>query len=198
MLCRIEAVGVFVASEDIDGVAADAHAWTRYEAFVDGVANSGIGRARALCSHISFGSKPGHQVVAGGENREYGPTWNGLFDCLQVLGSRMEKQVNMSIDKTGHQRGVSQIDHLYSGSTSDAFPNLGDSLSSNENFARLDDLPRLDIEESGRMQQNRWLRGTLRTSARCEYKKQQATHGAASTSFATAGAIGTRRSPIRL
>jgi len=40
---RVEADGVFVASENVDGVAADAQAGTRDEALVDGVANSTIG-----------------------------------------------------------------------------------------------------------------------------------------------------------
>ena len=48
VLRGIEAVGVFVAAEDINGVAADAQAGARDEALVDSVANGCVGRSLRL------------------------------------------------------------------------------------------------------------------------------------------------------
>ncbi len=68
-LLGVVADGVFVAAEDIDGVAADAQAGPRNAAFIDGIADGGIGGARTFGAHIAFRGKAGHQVVAGGQSR---------------------------------------------------------------------------------------------------------------------------------
>jgi hypothetical protein len=43
VLRRVEAVGIFVTAQNVDGVAADAHAGPKNEAMIDGVADGGVG-----------------------------------------------------------------------------------------------------------------------------------------------------------
>jgi hypothetical protein len=62
MLRRIVADSVFVPAQNIDGIAADAQPWAGNQPMINGVANRGIGRARALGAHVALGGKSGHQV----------------------------------------------------------------------------------------------------------------------------------------
>ena len=66
-LLRIEADGVFVAAENIDGVAGNAQTRAGNEAVVDRVADGGVGGACAFGAHVAFGGEAAHQVVAGRE-----------------------------------------------------------------------------------------------------------------------------------
>ena len=69
MLRGVVVDGVFVAAENVDGVAADAQAGTGDPPLVDRITNRGIGRPGAFGSHIALGGESGHQVFARGERR---------------------------------------------------------------------------------------------------------------------------------
>src|SRR5579859_1199517 len=72
VLCRIEAVGVFVATENIDSIAADAQPWAGNQALINAVAHGGIGGAGALGAHVAFRCEPSHQIIASGEGGDDG------------------------------------------------------------------------------------------------------------------------------
>ncbi len=115
MLLGIEAIGVFMAAQDIDRIAADAQARPGNQTLVDGVAHGRIGGARAFRSHVALGREARHQIVASGQRRDDGPLRHRFFDGLQVFSTGMQKQVHMRVDKTGHQRRFAQIDGLRAG-----------------------------------------------------------------------------------
>jgi hypothetical protein len=66
MLSGIEMKCVFVAAENVDGVAAHTKTRTGNKPLVDGVAHRAVGRARTLRSHVSLGGKSGQQISFGG------------------------------------------------------------------------------------------------------------------------------------
>ena len=112
VLLGIVADGVFVAAENVDGIAADAHARAGDEAVIDGVANGGVGGARAFGAHVALGREAGHQIVAGGERSDDGALRHGLLDGLQIFGAGMQEQMDVGVDQAGQQRGVAEIDEL--------------------------------------------------------------------------------------
>ena len=104
MLRGIVVVGVFVAIEDVDRVAADAKPRAEDDALVDGVANRSIGRACALGAHVSLGCIAGHHVVFGGLLGKNGAPGNRFLDGLQILCAGVQEEVNMRIDQARHER----------------------------------------------------------------------------------------------
>ena len=91
MLRGIVADGVFMAAQNIHGIAADAQARTGHQPPVDGVAHRGIGRSRAFRAHIALGREPGHQIGFGGQHRQDGPLRHGFLHRLQILRAGMQK-----------------------------------------------------------------------------------------------------------
>src|SRR5579872_3244948 len=61
MLLGVEAVGVLMPAEEVDSVAADAHARARDLALIDCISYRGIGGARALGTHVALSRETGHQ-----------------------------------------------------------------------------------------------------------------------------------------
>jgi hypothetical protein len=55
----------FVAADDIDGIAAHAHARPGDHAAVDGVAYGDVSTVRALGAHIALGGESGPEVSLG-------------------------------------------------------------------------------------------------------------------------------------
>ena len=60
MLLGIVADSIFVAAQNVDGIAADAQARPGDEALIDGIAYRGVGGARAFGAHVALGGEAGH------------------------------------------------------------------------------------------------------------------------------------------
>jgi hypothetical protein len=112
MLRGIEAVGVFVAAEDVDGVAADAQARTGDESLIDGVADGGVGGACAFGAHVAFGGEAGEQIGLGGLLGEDGAPGNGFLYGLQVFRAGMQEEMDVGVDEAGEQGDVAEVDDL--------------------------------------------------------------------------------------
>ena len=121
-LIGVEVDGVFVAAEQVDGVAADAQARAGDQALVDGVAYGGIGRTGAFGTHVALGGEAGHQVVLRGENGDDGPLRHGFLNRLQIFGAGVQEQVDVGIDEAGKQRAVAQVDGFGVGGMRDVAP----------------------------------------------------------------------------
>src|ERR1700679_2394379 len=85
VLRGIEADGVFMTAEDVDGVAGDAHAGAGNEASIDGVAHGDVCTPGALGAHVAFGGEAGHYVGLGGCGGQEGALRNGLFYGLEAF-----------------------------------------------------------------------------------------------------------------
>jgi len=66
VLGGIEVNGVFVAAQDVDGVAAHPQAGSKDKSLVDGVAHCAVGRAGAFRPHVALGGESGQKVGFGG------------------------------------------------------------------------------------------------------------------------------------
>ena len=103
VLRGIVADGVFVAAENIDGIAADAQARAGNQPVIDGVANSGVGGAGAFGAHVALGGESGHA------DRRARPAWpdgalrHGFFHGLQIFRAGMEEQVDVRVDQARQQ-----------------------------------------------------------------------------------------------
>jgi hypothetical protein len=64
----------------------------------------------------------------------------------------MKEEMNMGVDESGHECAITQIDDLGSGGMFYGGTDLDDAISLNKNFAWLDQLPGLDIEQPCGMQ----------------------------------------------
>ena len=163
MLRRVVTDGVFVAAEDVDGVAADAQARAGNQALVDGVADGGIGGACAFGAHVALGGEAGHQVVAGGERGEDGALGDGFLDSLQVFRAGVKEKMDVSVDQAGEQGAVAEVDNIGSGGMLDRGSDLEDAVALNQNFGGRDDLAGLHAEQTGGVENDGGLisRGSL-------------------------------------
>ncbi len=134
VLCGVVDVGVLVPAQDIDGHSAHAHAWARDHAGVYGVADGGVGRASAFGAHIAFGGEAGDEVGRGGAGGDEGALWNALLDGLKVFGARVEEEVHVRVDQSGHEGAVAGIDDLGSGGMGHVLGDLGDAIAGDEDF----------------------------------------------------------------
>jgi len=174
VLLWIEAVGIFVAAENVDGIAGDAEAWAGDQAGVDGVANSGIGGAGAFGTHVAFGGEPGEEVFAGGLCGKDSALGDGLFDGLEVFGTRMEEEVDVGVDEAGEERGVAEIDDLGGGGMRNRGANFNDAFALDENFAGSDDFAGFDVEEAGGVENDGlWGVGLRKRRRRKEQQKKR-------------------------
>ena len=112
MLRGVEVVGILVAAQNVDGIAADAHARAGNQSLIDGVANGGIGGACALGAHVALGGEAGHEVGFGGLFGQNHAPRDRLLHGLQVLSAGMEKEMHVRVDQAGDQRGVAEVDDL--------------------------------------------------------------------------------------
>ena len=152
VLGGIEVDCVFMASENADGVAADAHARAGNQSGVDGVAHGGVRRARAFGSHVALGGEARHQIVAGrdfGEDRALG---YGFDDGLQVLGSGMEEKMDVDVDEPGHQSCRAQIDHRGAPGMGDRGTSFNNAIAAHQHLAGADEGAMFHIEDVGGME----------------------------------------------
>ena len=161
MLGGVVADGVLVAAENVDGVAAHAQPGAENESLVDGVADGGIGRTGALCSHIALGGEPGHQVCPGGLDGENCSPGHRLDHGLQVLGPGMQKEVNVGVNQPGEEGYIAQVDDLGALRTIYRSADGADAFALDQDFARLDQPSRVDLEEPGGMEDDGRLAGGL-------------------------------------
>ena len=68
MLLGVVVERIFVAAQDVDGVAADAQARAGDESLVNRVADGGVGWARTFRAHVPFGGKAGQKIGFGGKS----------------------------------------------------------------------------------------------------------------------------------
>ena len=148
VLRGVEVDGVFVAAQDVDGVAADAQAGAGDEALIDGVANGGVGRACAFGAHVALGGEAGHQVGFGGLLGEDGAPGNGLLDGLQVFRAGMQEEMDVGVDEAGEQRGVAEVDDLRALRMVDRSADGADALALDQNFAGLKDCAGVDLKQA--------------------------------------------------
>ena len=69
-------------------------------------------RAGAFGAHVALGGEAGEQIVARGERRADGAFGNRFVERLRVLGARMQEQMHVRVDETGHQRAVAEVDRF--------------------------------------------------------------------------------------
>ncbi len=124
-----------MAAENIHCVATDPQPGSGHESVVDGVAHGGVGGTRSFRAHIAFGGKAGHQVVARGEDRENRSLRHRFLHGLQVLSSGMQKEMDVSVDQAGHQRGVAEVDFLCVRGMRYRWTGFHDTVPSNEDFS---------------------------------------------------------------
>ena len=115
VLRGIEVIGVLVAAQNVDGVAADAQPRPGNQSLIDGVADRRVGGAGAFGPHVALGGEAGHQVSLGGQCREDRALRHGLLHRLQILRAGMQEQMHVRVDQAGHQRHVAEIDDLRTG-----------------------------------------------------------------------------------
>ena len=148
VLRGVEVDGVLVAAQNVDGVAADAQARAGNEALVDGVADGGVGRACALGAHVALGGEAGHEIGLGGLSGEEGAPGNRLLDGLQILSAGMQKEMHVSVDEAGEQRGVAEVDDLCALRMVDGCADGADALALDENLAGLEDGAGVDLKQA--------------------------------------------------
>ncbi len=148
VLLGIEADGVFVAAENVDGVAADAQARAGDEAVVDGVADGGVGGAGAFGAHVALGGEAGHEVVARGERGDDGALRDGFLDGLQIFGAGVEEEVDVGVDQAGEQGGVAEVDDFGVRRARDFRADFVDAVALDEDFAGSGDAAGFDVEQA--------------------------------------------------
>src|SRR5215475_13627286 len=148
VLLGIETVGVFVTAENIDGITADAEAKTGDEAGVDGIANGGVRGTRAFSAHVAFGGKASEKIIARGHRRNDGALRNGLFDRLEILGSRMKEEVDVGVNEAGEKRDIAEIESLRGGRMFDRGANFDDAVAADQDFAGRKNFAGFDLEEA--------------------------------------------------
>ena len=99
MLRGIEVIRVFVSTENVDRIAADAQPRARDQTGIDRISHSCVGRSGAFRSHVAFGSESSHQVSLGRQRRQDGALRNRLLDRLQIFRAGVQEQVNMRVDQ---------------------------------------------------------------------------------------------------
>ena len=148
VLFGVVADGVFMPAENVDRIAADAHARPGNLTLVDGVAHGGVGRSRALGAHVALGSEASHQVIARGKRRNDRALRNRFFNRLQIFGARVQEQMHMRVDEAGQQSGVAKIDDLSAGRARNLGPDFFDYITLDENLTRCSDVSRSNVEQT--------------------------------------------------
>jgi len=140
--------GVFVAAEDVNGVARDKQAGAGDEAAVDGVADGGVGRASALGAHVALGGEAGHEVVLRSLRCDKSAPGNGFLDGLEVFGTGMKEEVDVGVDEAGEERGVAEIDDAGVLRMIDVGADEGDFVANDEDFTGGEDLACVDFKQA--------------------------------------------------
>ena len=158
MLLRIVVNGVFVAPEDTDGVATDAQTRPGNKSLVNGVTNRRVCRSGALGAHVSFRRKSRQQVVSCVQNRCYGALWNRFLNRLKIFRARVQEQMDVHIDKAGHQGAVAKVDGHSASRVADFDSGFHDAIPLNKKFAGSQHATCLDIQKAGGMEYGYRLR----------------------------------------
>lgn len=155
MLRRIVLVGVFVAAKNINCVAADTQARTRNYALVNRIANSRVGRASALSSHVAFSGESRHEVGFGRLFGQYRAPRNGLAHCLHIFSTGVQKQVYMCVNQPGQQCRIAEVDHLDALRMVHRCSHRLDAFADDENFTWGEDVAGVYLEKPCSMEDNR-------------------------------------------
>ncbi len=149
VLGGVEAVGVLVPAEDVDGHAGHPHARAGDHAGVDGVADGGVGGAGAFGAHVAFGGEAGHEVGGGGAGGDESALGDAFFDGLEVFGTGVEEEVDVGVDEAGHEGAVAEVDDLGTGGVGDVRGDLGDAVAGDEDLGGGDEAAGGDVEHVG-------------------------------------------------
>ena len=152
MLRWIEMVGIFMSAENVDSVPADAQARSGKQGLIDRVAHRSVGRARAFRAHVALRGEPGHKIVTRSQNCSDRPLRHRLFHCLQVFRAGMQKQMHVSINQSGQQSTVAQIDNFCAWGVGHPGSYFGNPLTLHQHFAGSQDVAAPDLKETRRMQ----------------------------------------------
>jgi hypothetical protein len=149
VLSGVEADGVLMSPEDVDGVAGDAHAWAGDLAAVDGVADGDVGTACALGAHIALCGEAGHEVGFGGGGGGYHALGHGLLHGLQVFSAGVEEEMDVGVDQAGHKGGVAKVEDDGAAGVFDLRADLADTVADDQDFAGRDHLAGGYVENAG-------------------------------------------------
>jgi hypothetical protein len=138
-----------MAAENGNGVTADTHARAGQQALVDGVADCGVGRARAFRAHVAFGGEAGEQVVTGGEDGVDGSLRDGFFDRLEVFISGVQEEVDVGVDQTGHEGAIAQVDGLRAGGMGYGGAGFNDAVALDEDFGGSGNFAGFNVQKAG-------------------------------------------------
>ena len=133
---------------------------------LDRLAHCRIGRSRAFGAHVALGRKTSHQVCPRGIHRDQRAMRHALFHRLQILRTRMEKQMHMHIDQPRHQRHVAEVDHLRAATRVAAHGD--DVVAIDLHLARRNDLTRAHIQHPRRLDHHPLRRSLLRETRHTE------------------------------
>jgi hypothetical protein len=141
-------------AQDVDGVAAHAHAGPGKQAGADSLTDRGVCRTGAFRAHVALGGETSHQVEPRRIHRNQGALRHALLDGLQVFGAGVEEEMHMGVDHAGHQRGVAEIDHLGRGRgrRGRCSADRGDAVARDHHQPGRDHAARLDIEHASRLE----------------------------------------------
>jgi hypothetical protein len=177
MLGGIEMVGVLMAAEDVNGVAAYAQPWAGNQPSVDGIANRGVRRACAFGPHIALCSESGHKIGLCGLFGENRPPGNGFLNGLQIFRAGVQEKMHVYVDKAWEQRGIAEVDHLCVLRMIDRGAHRDDSLAFDENLAGLEEVSSINLEQAGCVEhkRRRWLlRGGVQANGEQRRPQQKA------------------------
>ncbi len=152
VLRGVEADGVFMAAQDVDGVAGNAHARARNQAAVDGIAHGDVGAPGALGAHVALGGEAGHHIGLGGGCSQQGALRHGLFDRLQAFVAGVKEEMGVRVDEARHQRRIAEVDHDRASGPRDVRAGLANALAFDQDFARRKNLAGSDIEDASRVE----------------------------------------------
>ncbi len=158
VLGGVEAVGVLVAAEEVDGYAGDAHARAGDHAGVDGVADGGVGGAGAFGAHVALGGEAGDEVGGGGGGGDEGALGDGLVDGLEVFGAGVEEEVDVGVDEAGHEGAVAEVDDLCAGGVGYVLADGGDAVAGDEDLGGGEEAAGGDVEHVGGVEDDDLLR----------------------------------------
>ena len=172
--------GILVPAQNVDGVAADAQPRPWKQSLVDGIPHRRVSRTRAFRSHVALRREARHQIVARRQDRRQGSLRHGLLhgesghhiglcrllrqnraprhgflDRLQILRAGMQEQMDVSVDQSGQQRPVAQVDDLRSRGMGHRSAGFGDASAHHQDLARCEHSSGLHVQQACGMQHDR-------------------------------------------
>ncbi len=148
VLLWVVADGVFVPTENVDGIAAGAQARSGNLAPIDGVADGCVCGACAFGAHVALSSESRHKVVASGEGGRDGALGNRFLDGLKVFRAGVKEEMDVRVDKAGEKSGVTKVNDFGAGGAGDFGSDLGYGVARDQDFAWSCDLAGFDVEQA--------------------------------------------------